>query len=431
MNRSDQPALAIIGAGIVGLCAAMQAQSQGYAVTLMDKSPPGEGASFGNAGFLATEYMNPLATPENILRAPIDLCDPAGFLFLRWPDIGQIMPWLVRFVLQARPKLVALNHDALSALNSQSLPAWRRLLGSLDLRGELIDSGYLQVWESGDESKALQHQEDMASYGVETHVVSRADLRALEPALSDTIRHGLRFPLACRMQDPYLLCQKLFKHFMAKGGQFIQAAVTDILPEAEAVRINLEVSEQGRSLEQFQADKVLVAAGAYSCKLIKPLGVSVPLIAERGYHITLPAQQGLLSHTVGFSERRVVLSPLVSGLRIVGISELAKAQSKASRRPWAVLSRHLQAALPTLPTETIDQGIRWMGRRPTLPDSLPVVDVHPRDSRILFAFGHQHLGLTQAAVTAELLAFLLGKGKPSDNTPDYHSLLKPLRVSRF
>jgi D-amino-acid dehydrogenase len=232
-------------------------------------------------------------------------------------------------------------------------------------------------------------------------------IRTLEPNLSPRIHHGVRWPHAARFQDPYALCQKIHQRFLVQGGLFVKTRV-----------LRLEQKEQGTLLHCADGNtrqffKAVIAAGVHSDTLLQNTGMTVPLIAERGYHVTFPDQMDLLSHTVGSADRRVVISPLSCGLRVVGISELARPGSPAGIRPPQVLRKQVSALLPSLTQSAVASGTSWMGERPTLPDSLPVIDCHPKDPRLIFAFGHQHLGVTQAAITSEIVGELLcGRQNP-------------------
>ena len=417
-SLKGMPACAVIGAGVLGLCSAIQAQRKGYRVTLYDRQPPGKGASYGNAGYLACELIDPLATPETLRQAPRLWLDPDGPLALPLRHLPALVPWLLRFVASARPKALAESRKALRALNEDAVPAWTRLLAPLGLTQHLVKSGYMLVWESdAKREQAKTHADYLARFNIQTQWLDKADLVSMEPEMGPQLSHGLFFPNAWRVQDPYMLVEALYAAFLQEGGRFCESAVERVLPTGNG-------QAQVRSEEEAEVfDRAIICAGAWSSALLEPLGLSVPLEAERGYHLTYPNKRETLNYPMGSAERRFVMTPLASGLRVVGMSELGGLKLSPFKRRYKVLKKHARALIPSLkgdsePCET------WMGHRPTLPDSLPVLDCHPEHPQIGFAFGNQHLGLTQAAISSELLWYVLdGESAPVD--------MAPYRVTRF
>jgi len=415
---SGMPTCAVIGAGVLGLATALMAQRRGYEVTLYDRQPPGLEASYGNAGYLACELVDPLATPETLRIAPKLWLDPDGPLALPLRHLPKLLPWLLRFVASARPGSAEVSRSALHALNRNSVAAWQRMLQPLGLTEHLVKSGYLLVWESADkEAEARAHAERLATFGIETLWLEQEQLIELEPEMGPQLSHGLFFPEAWRVQDPHHLVCEMFEAFEQAGGRFEKQAVEAVEPQAKG-------TAQVRTAAGCAGyDRAVICAGAWSNRLMKPLGLSVPLEAERGYHLSYRYLQGPLRHPMGSAERRFVMTPLVSGLRVVGMSELGGLKLAPFKRRYAALRKHACALLPGL-REQDECCETWMGHRPTLPDSLPVIDRHPQHKNIGFAFGNQHLGLTQAAISAELLwQRMEEEGSELD--------LQPYRVDRF
>ncbi|RTE64753.1 FAD-binding oxidoreductase [Amphritea opalescens] len=419
-NQSVKPngdSIAVIGAGVIGLSCALEAQRQGFNVTLFDRDEPGLGASFGNAGYLATELIEPLSNPATLRSALSLWLNPKGPLALPVRYMHRIAPWLFRFVLAALPQSLERSRKALLQLNSASIEAWQRSLDDIDAREQIIKSGYLLVWESAKGLAAVQrHQAWLADNGIQTELVQGERLIELEPALSRGVSHALYFPDAYRVKEPHELCQRLFTAFTERGGQFIQQAVTDLIPSMNEVGVRTEK-------DTYQYDHTILCAGVWSRKLLNSVGLDLPLEAERGYHVTFPTATTLLRHHIGSAERKFVMGPLASGLRVVGMTELGGLTLPPCQRRFEVLRHHSQQLLPELNTSE-REGSEWMGHRPTLPDSLPVIDQHPDYGRLCFAFGNQHLGVTQAAITAELMLQLIQKQATSIDT-------SPFGVDRF
>ncbi|MGY5740885.1 NAD(P)/FAD-dependent oxidoreductase [Vibrio antiquarius] len=417
---NDKLTVAVVGAGVVGLCSALEAQRYGFQVTLFDKGLPGEGASFGNAGYLATELIDPLATKKTLAAAPRMWMDPKGPLALPWKYLPQALPWLARFVRSASSARVEASRQALYQLNQAAVPAWQRCLADIGAEEYLVPSGYLLVWESENKlDEAKTHAAYLAQWDIESVLLQGAQLREKEPELAETVSHALFFPNACRVKDPYLLSKQLFAVFQARGGCFEQTEVSEILPQENAVGVVTATS-------QSRFEHVVLCTGAWGKPLLEQTGISVPLEAERGYHLTIEIadmETPPLHHPIGSAERKFVMSPLSSGLRVVGITEIGGLRLPEFARRFNVLRHHSRQLLPRLNNPALKVS-KWMGHRPTLADSLPVIDQHPRHPRLLFAFGNQHLGLTQAAISAELVISLLRQVEPEFD-------VKPYRVDRF
>ncbi|KOO02861.1 NAD(P)/FAD-dependent oxidoreductase [Vibrio nereis] len=417
---NDKPTVAVVGAGVVGLCTALEAQRHGFQVTLFDKGLPGEGASFGNAGYLATELIDPLATKKTLAAAPRMWLDPKGPLALPWKYLPQALPWLARFVRSASSARVEASRQALYQLNQAAVPAWQRCLADIGAEEYLVPSGYLLVWESENKLDEVKtHAAYLAQWDIESVLLQGAQLREKEPELAETVSHALFFPNACRVKDPYLLSKQLFAVFQARGGCFEQTEVSEILPQENAVGVVTATS-------QNKFEHVVLCTGAWGKPLLEQTGISVPLEAERGYHLTIETadmKTPPLQHPIGSAERKFVMSPLASGLRVVGITEIGGLRLPEFARRFNVLRHHSRQLLPRLNNPALKVS-EWMGHRPTLADSLPVIDQHPRHPRLLFAFGNQHLGLTQAAISAELVISLLRQVEPEFD-------MKPYRVDRF
>jgi D-amino-acid dehydrogenase len=405
---------------VVGLCTALEAQRHGFQVTLFDKGLPGEGASFGNAGYLATELIDPLATKKTLAAAPRMWMDPKGPLALPWKYLPQALPWLARFVRSASSARVEASRQALYQLNQAAVPAWQRCLADIGAEEYLVPSGYLLVWESENKlDEAKTHAAYLAQWDIESVLLQGAQLREKEPELAETVSHALFFPNACRVKDPYLLSKQLFAVFQARGGCFEQTEVSEILPQENAVGVVTATS-------QNRFEHVVLCTGAWGKPLLEQTGISVPLEAERGYHLTIETadmETPPLQHPTGSAERKFVMSPLASGLRVVGITEIGGLRLPEFARRFNMLRHHSRQLLPRLNNPALKVS-EWMGHRPTLADSLPVIDQHPRHPRLLFAFGNQHLGLTQAAISAELVISLLRQVEPEFD-------MKPYRVNRF
>ncbi|MBK5001272.1 FAD-binding oxidoreductase [Pseudomonas sp. S31] len=409
LDASQDTDIAVIGAGIVGVACALQLARQGRKVLLVDRHEPGHGASYGNAGHLATEQVFPIADLSILKRLPRMLLDPMGPLRLDWKYLPKAMPWFVRLLLNLRPAPFQRSVAGIRALNEGSLGAWQRLLGSIG-RSELFKAdGSLLVFEKPESRQVLEAlRARMQQQDVAVDLWSADKVREAAAQLSPTLLGGLFFPATGHFIDPYRVVCALFEAAQASGVRFLRAEVAGGQVNAAGVSL---ASSQGK----LEARQVLLSGGAHSARLTAALtGKRVPLDTERGYHLMLPNEHQRLPFAVTSLERKFIMTPMAGGLRLAGTVEFAGLEAPPSmQRAWQLhrLSNGLfREAL------SVEGATPWMGFRPSLPDSLPVID-RVCDGRVLLAFGHQHLGLTQAAVTAEWVGQLAeGATRPGMRT---------------
>jgi D-amino-acid dehydrogenase len=395
MTNNVSHDIAVVGAGIIGVACALRLARQGLRVVVIDQQPPGHGASFGNAGHLATEQVFPIADASILKRLPAMLMDPMGPLRLDWQYLPRALPWFTRLLLNLRPAPFQNTVAGLRALNESSLDAWQRLLADIQRPDLLKVDGSLLVFERHESRQAIQAlQARLHQQQVPVDYWQSGAIRETAPQLSEQIQGGLFFPRTGHFIDPYRVVCELVEAAKASGVSFVQQQVQGGYVQEHGV--SLITGSAG-----LTASRVLIACGAHSAKLTAALtGKKVPLDTERGYHLMLPEEHDRLPFPVTSLERKFIMTPMAEGLRLAGTVEFAGLEKPPSmERAWQLhrLSQGLfrkdlsaEAATP------------WMGFRPSLPDSLPVID-RVCGGKVLLAFGHQHLGLTQAAVTAEMV----------------------------
>lgn len=403
--------IGIIGAGIVGVCVAHALLDEGHDVEWLDARGIGNGTSFGHAGWVAHLDILPLASPRVWRNLPRWAFDPLGPLAIRPRYLPQLLPWLARFVAASRPGRIEESTRAISALNGRALGAWQRRLAAAGLSDLLRPRGLLSVWASPAGWRAaaplLQRQREV---GVEVQALDPADIRALEPALGPSVVAGALYPAGCHISDPKQFVDALAAVALSRGARFVPVAVEALLPEADRV----ELKTRDGQLRGY--DRVVLAAGAWSKPLAASAGDAVPLDTERGYNVTLPPGRLGLTRPVMYEGLGFVTTPLDTGDRVGGSVEFAGLDAAPNfRRVDAILGRLRKF----LPDADLTGGTRWMGFRPSTPDSLPVIGAATRDRRIVYAFGHAHHGLTQAAVTAEIVADLLADRPTSIDPAPY------------
>lgn len=407
--------IAVIGGGIIGVCCALELQDAGFDVMLIDRKGIAAECSYGNAGHIAAEHILPLATPSVIAALPSLLFTRNPALRLPVGYLAHVMPWLVRFAWSARPAQVRRATTATAHLNSLALPAYLDLEARFGLEGLLRQDGTLVAYETERAfAKARRDTSLLAAHDIETEVLDQGALHAFDSALNPSLVGGIRFPGSAHTVDPAALTHLLASHFTRLGGRILIAKVSSVMQEQYGIRTSA-------SCGPVLSRKLVIAAGAWSHRLLAPLGWSVPLETERGYHLmaTSPTVKPRLPTT--HAERRFVATPMRHGLRLAGRVELGGLDLPPSVSLATDLMAHGQAMMPDLKAETLTP---WMGFRPTLADSLPVIGPVPDAQDIYCAFGHHHLGLTQAAATGQLIRDLVLDGKAATD-------LAPYRLNRF
>ena len=409
----------VIGGGFVGAACAWQLQRAGYQVTLFDQGDATRAASWGNAGHLAIEQVQPLASAANLRSLPQRLFLRGGPVGLPPRDIAAWLPFGLRLVAAASPRRFAAGQQVLAGLLAQAMPAWRRLVTQTGMADALREDGHYVAWESAATAAHGKRQWLEADVGTAQVRQARPDeLARLRSEFGQRPVDAVRFDGTGQILDLARARSGIVQALEAAGGCVQVAQVRGLALQGTQVRVQLDDGSLAPD-----ASLVLVCAGAGSATLLRATEGPVPLIAERGYHLEttlspVPEPDGL--PPVAFEDRSVIVTRFARSWRIAGFTEFSRATSSPDPRKWRALERHAVAlGLPMAAGAT-----RWVGARPTLPDYLPAMGRSRVAANLLYAFGHQHLGLTLAAITGELVA-ALACGKP----PAVQ--LQPFDLSRF
>lgn len=404
MKDAVQPDVIVIGAGVVGLSAAIAAQARGLSVTVLDREGPAAGASAGNAGAFAFTDILPLASPGILKKAPKWLLDPLGPLSVPPAYAAQIAPWMFRFWRACSASRVAHSTTAQTAMMDLSKAELEAFLAETGTLPMLRKEGNLQVYESEAELKAsLPGWTARAEHGIEFRHMGAAEMAEIQPGLASRFTHGTFTPGWYSIADPKLYTLALADHFRAKGGVIERAEVTALKP----IEGGVELTADGKTR---RAEQVVLSAGAFSHQVARTLGERIPLETERGYNTTLPQDAFHLRTQVTFGGHGFVVTRLSTGIRVGGAVELGGLKLPPNFRRSEAMLKKAQAFLPGFKSEG---GVQWMGFRPSLPDSLPAIGRARATGRVVYAFGHGHLGLTQSAGTARLVADLLTGRRPA------------------
>ncbi len=414
---------AVIGAGIVGVSAALFLQRDGHRVTLIDRTGPAAGASFGNAGGLVTTSCAPLGLPGLLRRTPRMLLDPRGPLVVRWAYLPRIAPWLIGLLRASRPERVERIADALAALSKLTEAPWRDLARQAGIADLLRPVGWLKVYETDAGFAASAVERDLLSRrGLPFQVLNADEVRQLEPGLAPIFKHGFFQHEALFVANPGRAVEALAADFVRQGGRLRTDEITGIHPSTGPstgpgarpdARPHRLLTASGGEIE---AEVVVLAAGAWSRGLARRLGARVPLDTERGYHLMLPPAEPGLGRPTVHGEQAFTLSPMEDGIRLASQVEFAGLAAPPDYRRVRGL---LPAARRMLPSLAAEERSAWLGFRPSLPDSLPVIGPAPAAADAYLAFGHGHLGMAQGPLTGRIVADLVAGRDPGLDLSPY------------
>lgn len=410
--------VAIIGAGAVGVCCANYLRDAGFDVVMIDPIEPGDPqqCSYGNAGGLSPGSCIPNAMPGILRELPGLLLDPEGPVSLRLLDLPHALPWLLRFLWSSRASRVGEIADAMIALNRLTFEFYEPLVAQAGCKDLIQHRGQLFVYEDPTApSRATLSTKMRRDRGVRVELLDESQLREREPSLSPAYKAGIFLPEQGQCVNPGRLIASLWQLAAQKGARQLRTKAKGFaFGQNGPIGV---LTDDG----PVPADFFVVAAGVSSAPLARQLAVHVPLIAERGYHVVLEnADVGLRANTC-CAARRFVAAPMEGGLRLTGTAEFAKPSAPPRWERAEMLVRQAKFMFPSLSATSVH---RWMGSRPSTPDSIPVIERTPRYSNAILAFGHGHQGLMAASTTGKLVSQLVAGETPRID-------LSPYRSSRF
>ncbi len=411
-----RPHYTVLGAGIVGASAALALRLEGFPVTLIDRDAPGRGASYGNAGLIQTGMPIPVATPGMMRLLPKYLIDPQSPLSIRWRQLPRLAPFRVRLAAAARPARVAEIVPAIQAIAALAGEAHRALAREAGAEHLFASRGLLFVYPS-----AAAFRADAAMMALFEHAqapverLGEDEIRQMEPALERGYRWAYHLPDNFFTTDPGGLTARYAARFQALGGELVRDHVHDIELGADGPRA-LRCESGARKI-----DRLVLALGAHGGPLLRRLGLRLPLESGRGYHLMLPAPGAEIHGPVIDGEAHFAATPMAGGVRLAGTIEFAGLDAPPNWKRADMLYGLAKRMLPALDDRDAE---RWMGHRPMMPDSLPVLGPAPGQPRVLLALGHGQFGMTLGAISGRIIADLAaGRAPPLD--------LAPYRADRF
>ena len=407
MTEHISTEIAVIGAGVVGLAVAEALLAQGHEVTLVDPNTPGMGASYGNAGTIADYAVMPVGTPDVLRNLPSLLFDKHSPLAIRRAALPSLMPWLLRFARQSLPGPTARNAAAIAGLLTGAAPFWQGLAQRIGGAEILQHRGCLYLYETAAAYRAAG--KDMAyrrTHGITVDLIGGDELARMEPGLPAVEGGAAFFPKAVFMSDPGQMVRLLALKVLQKAG-FQQCRADRLTRQLDGIIV------EGPGL-RLRARQVVIATGAHSRSLAAQAGDRVPLDTERGYHVEWDMETPRLTRPTCPTSRGFYLCPMTGRLRVAGTVELGGLTLPPSPHRIAKLIEGTRAIFPDLPEPSRD----WMGFRPSMPDSVPVIGPSRTGADVIHAYGHGHIGLTLAPITAQIVAALVaGKAPPVELAP--------------
>ncbi len=412
MTQAKPPNVAVVGAGIVGVSCALHLQRLGATVALIDRGEPGhtDAASYGNGGVLARSAVVPVATPGILRKAPSMLFAADGPLFLRWSYLPRLLPWLVPYLRSSSRENVEHIARNLAPLLFDSVDEHRALAQGTEAGRWLRSCEYLYLYDSRDAFARDAFGWNLRrEHGFEWDTLEGDAIRAFDPALSSRYGFAVRLKDHGMVAKPGNYVSDLAKAFAAAGGEVLRADIKQVETSTDGVVLKTHGDD-------IEADKVVIAAGAWSHLLAEKLGANVPLETERGYHLELSGANKQPSVPVMDAARKFVATPMDGTLRLAGLLEFGGLDAPASRGPTDLLLRGAKAMLPGLEYES---KRTWMGHRPAPADSLPVIGPAPASRHVYFAYGHHHVGLTAGPKTGRIVAQHVMGLQPNVNLDAY------------
>jgi D-amino-acid dehydrogenase len=389
------PRIAVIGAGIVGCAIALELRKRGADVTVVDRGDPGSGCSFGNSGAVSPGSVAPLAMPGVLSTLPQLLFDRDSPLYLPPSYLPRALPWLLRFVASARPASVQEASHKLAAVHRGALDAHEAMTRELGVPELFLRKGHLHLYP--DETALAKDAGGWRlrkEHGWTFERLDRAGIESLEPNVHARYRIGIYMADHATILNPHRYVLAMARAFTGAGGRIVKAQVDGLQPQGSQWQL------QGALANQV-FDHVVVAAGAWSPRLLKTVGIPLNLESQRGYHTQFTGKSAIVSRTVILADKKVFVTPMEEGLRVGGTVEIGGLEAPPNERRAAALGRIARenfTGLDDAPTT------HWMGHRPCMPDSIPVIGPAPGHKGLWIATGHGHLGLTDSLNTAQRIA---------------------------
>ncbi|KAE9627269.1 NAD(P)/FAD-dependent oxidoreductase [Parasedimentitalea maritima] len=414
-SKDQAPDVTVLGAGIIGICTALSLIEKGLRVRLVDRDAPGQATSFGNAGIISPWSVVPQSMPGLWKQVPGMLLDPLGPVAVKPSYLPRLAHWGLRFIREGRKSRIPAISDAMELLNRDCVTLFRQHLAGTGREDLVRDSIYVHAFRNPDSANLTDIGYVIRKEkGARLERIGAADLRDLEPALSPDFQAAVLIHDQARALAPGEIGTVLADKFRTLGGEILRQEVTAIRPE-----------DGGWAYDTAEgpcwSPKLVLSMGVWSTKLLQPLGIRIPLQAERGYHVSFQDPGIALNHSVMDMDMKFVASSMNDGLRVAGTAEFAGLDAPPNQKRLDGLIKLTRSMLPDLNESDIHT---WSGQRPSLPDSLPCIGEIDGFPGLIAAFGHSHYGLMMAPKTGRIVADLVVETPANTD-------LSPFRANRF
>ena len=409
-TADDRKTIGIIGAGIVGTATALSLVRKGYDVTLIDPQVRDRAASYGNGGALNPSSVVPVTVPGLLAKAPRMMLDPSSPLFLRWSYLPRLLPWLVRYLSHCRASETLRIAKCLAPLLSDSLGEHQALAEGTGAERFLHATDFMVVYEDRAKFEADDYVWSLRKQlGIDWEIVDVEAYKRLEPALADRSYLAIRLPEHGFVSDPGRYVATLIDSFRELGGTVIEDEALDFVFEGDQASVML-ISQR-----RLDFATLVIAAGAWSGQLVRKFGLSVPLESERGYHVEFFEPSSMPIHPTVIAAGQFIATPMDGRLRCAGVVEFGGLEMPANKAPTDLIIKRVKETFPNMQWKEMRT---WLGHRPALTDSLPIIGRAPGRDNVILAFGHHHVGMAAGAKTGRMVANLVtGHNSGIDLTP--------------
>ena len=408
--ENNKVKIAVIGAGIQGVCNALFLQKKGFKVTLFDRDEPGNSATYGNAGHFSPYASVPLNRPDVIKDIPAMLASSRGPLALKWNYVHKMIPWFLRFLLNCSEQKMMHTAKNMHQILDLALPAFDELFEEIELNGLVENKGIIYVWNDQNLKSRELEIKIRKELGVKQQLLSPKDIHDLEPNIKPFYHGGVFYDYARHTRNPKKILLKLFDNFLKKGGKFLKLNIKDINFDDDKPVIRSET-------QRFIFDKLVISCGVFSKRLTDKLHENIPMDTERGYHVHFKGFDHLISRPVVYANRGFGMTPMEQGLRVVGTVEFGGLDNPLSKSRIKNLIMNAKDMLDGLP----EHEDEWLGFRPTLPDYLPVLGPSKNYKNVFYSFGHHHLGWTLGAISGKIISKMIANENTNLNLSAYSS----------
>ena len=408
--ENNKVKIAVIGAGIQGVCNALFLQKKGFKVTLFDRDEPGNSATYGNAGHFSPYASVPLNRPDVITDIPAMLASSRGPLAIKWNYVHKMIPWFLRFLLNCSERKMMHTAKNMHQILDLALPAFDELFEEIELNGLVENKGIIYVWNDQNLKSRELEIKIRKELGVKQQLLSPKDIHDLEPNIKPFYHGGVFYDYARHTRNPKKILLKLFDNFLKKGGKFLKLNIKDINFDDDKPVIRSET-------QRFIFDKLVISCGVFSKRLTDKLHENIPMDTERGYHVHFKGFDHLISRPVVYANRGFGMTPMEQGLRVVGTAEFGGLDNPLSKSRIKNLIMNAKDMLDGLP----EHEDEWLGFRPTLPDYLPVLGPSKNYKNVFYSFGHHHLGWTLGAISGKIISKMIANENTNLNLSAYSS----------